>query len=105
MFYILKYGVIKIMTLQFITELVNKKMAENEEYIRISFFELKIKQNLAENDIQTFLNYSKIRLENMNYSVYLTGEPYTYKGEDKVVESNDLMIAIKQVIKKDVEKC
>lgn len=93
------------MTLQFITDLINRKMAEDEEYIRVSFFELKIKQNLTETDIQTFLNYSKIRLENMNYNVYLTGEHYEYNGEEKIVESNDLMIAVKQVIKKDVEKC
>lgn len=41
------------------------------------------------------MGLAKIRLENLGYSVYFENDRYEYKGEIKVVEVNELMIAIK----------
>ena len=83
------------MTIQFVTEYLDNKIAENENYIECSVYDLRVKQNLTKNDVDIFLQYAKTRLENLNYQVYFTGAKYSYKGERKIVESNDYMIAIK----------
>lgn len=83
------------MTIQFVTEYLDNKIAENENYIECSVYDLRVNQNLTKNDVDVFLGYAKTRLENLNYQVYFTGAKYSYKGERKIVESNDYMIAIK----------
>lgn len=82
------------MDLDYINSYMDAKIAENHEIIIFSFFELRIKENLSECDLNNFLNLSKIRLENLGYSVYFTGESYKYNNEFKVVQDNELMIAI-----------
>ena len=83
------------MTKEFITNYIDRKIRENEEYIVCTFYDLRIKHDLSEDDVQRFLELSKIRLENMNYQVYFTGAKYTYKNESKMVQDNELMVAIK----------
>lgn len=83
------------MTIQFITEYLDNKIAENENYIECSVYDLRVKHNLAEKDVDIFLQYAKTGLENLNYQVYFTGAKFSYKGERKIVESNNYMVAIK----------
>lgn len=83
------------MTLQFIDNYINSKLSENEEFIRFTYYELKVKSNLSEQDIKMFLNLAKTKLQNIGYNVYFTNEPYLYRGEAKTVEKNEFMIAIK----------
>ena len=83
------------MTIQFITEYLDNKIAENENYIECSVYDLRVKHKLAEKDVDIFLQYAKTRLENLNYQVYFTGAKFSYKGECKIVESNNYMVAIK----------
>lgn len=83
------------MTLKFIEDYINAKLNENDEYIRFTYYELKVKSNLSEEDIRMFLNLAKTKFQNTGYNVYLTGEQYIYKGEVKTVEQNEYMIAIK----------
>ncbi len=83
------------MTIQFVTEYLDNKIAENENYIECSVYDLRVKQNLTKKDVDIFLQYAKTRLENLNYQVYFTGAKYSYKGERKIVESNNYMVAIK----------
>ena len=84
------------MTTQFVTKYLDKKIDENENYLVCEFFDLRIRHNLSEEEIYKFLELSKIRLENLNYKVYFTGAEYTYKGQRKVVQDNEYMVAIKQ---------
>lgn len=83
------------MTLKFIEDYINTKLNENDEYIRFTYYELKVKSNLSEEDIRMFLNLAKTKFQNTGYNVYLTNEQYIYKGEVKTVEQNEYMIAIK----------
>ena len=80
---------------QFVTDYLDEKMKDNEDYIICTFFDLRITHNVSENDVQRFLELAKIKLENMNYSVFFTGAEYTYKYERKKVKDNEYMVAIK----------
>ncbi len=44
---------------QLCTMLLDSKMAENENFIRFSFYELRVKNNLSEEDKQDFTNDDK----------------------------------------------
>lgn len=83
------------MTLEFIDNYLNEKIAENEDIIIYTFYELRIKNNLSEEDIYKFLELNKIRLENLGYKTYFVGEKFKYDGIDKTVQDNELMVAIK----------
>lgn len=83
------------MTLKFIDDYINSKLSENEEIVRFSYYELKVKNNLNEEDIKMFLNLAKNKFENMNYNVFFINDQYTYQGETKKVEQNEFMVAIK----------
>lgn len=84
------------MTTQFVESLINNKMNINQNEIIFTFFELRVKHNLTEEQVDEFLALCKTRLEGLYYKVYFTGAKYTYKGERKEVENNQLMVAVKE---------
>ena len=84
------------MNTQFVEDYIILKMTKDESKIVFTFFELRVKNNLTEQQVNEFLRLSKIRLENLDYQVYFTGAKYTYKGEINKVEDNQLMVAIKE---------
>ena len=84
---------------QQLIEIINKtleeKLDKNLNYIRYSFYELRIKYNLSEEEIDRFLQLIRTKIENINYKVYFTNAKYEYNGEKYTVKENELMIAIK----------
>ena len=84
------------MTKGFVINYIDNKVHENENYIKYTYYELKVENNLTEEEIQTFLEMNKNYLENNNYQVYFTGAKYIYQNCERIVESNELMIAIKE---------
>ena len=83
------------MTLGFIDDYINKKLDENEEILIFTFYELRVKSNLSEYDVNRFLELAKIRLENLYYKTYFTGAEFIYKNITRIVNDNELMVAIK----------
>lgn len=83
------------MTLEFIDTCLNKKIAENQEIIVYTYYELRIKNNLSKIEANSFLELTKTKLENLNYRVYATGENYIYENKAKTVRENELLVAIK----------
>jgi len=83
------------MNLEFIDNNLNKKIQTNEEFIRYTFFEVRVKENLSEEMTKKFIELVEIKLKNLNYEVYKTGEVYTYNGIGKKVKENELLVAIK----------
>lgn len=79
----------------FVENYVNVKIAKNSEIIKYSYYELKIKMNMNEEEIDRFLKCSKIILEDQNYKVYLTGEEFEYKNTKLVVGDNEFLVAVK----------
>lgn len=83
------------MTLEYITEYIDKKIYKNDKFITVTFYELRIKEDLSKEDTFIFLQMSKQRLVNLGYKIYETGQRYEFEGKEKVVRSNVLFIAIK----------
>lgn len=79
----------------FIINFINVKESNNKDYIRYSYYELKVKLGLTEDEIKELLRVSKNYFENKNYKVYFTDEEFEYKGKKIKVETNNYMIAVK----------
>ena len=82
----------------FIIDFINKKEKEssNINYIEYSYYELKVKYGLTEEQIDEVLRVSRDYFENKNYDVYFTNAEFQYNGQKRKVETNDYMVAIKQ---------
>ena len=83
------------MTMKEVAEYFEKKVQENEDFIRITFYEIRVKYNLTEEESDKFLEIAKNKFENTGYDVYFTNDEYEYKNNKFIVQSNELMIAIK----------
>lgn len=83
------------MKLKFVDDYINNKLQENDEFVRFTFYELRVKSNLTEEETNEFLELAKNRFENMNYRVYFTNDVYNYNNQEMAVQINELMIAIK----------
>ena len=81
--------------LNIIEEYLMNKIDENEKIIRCTFYEIRVKLNISENDETEFLKFARIRLENLGYRVYFTGAKFTYENANRTVQPNELIIAIK----------
>ena len=81
----------------FIIAFINKKEKEssNINYIEYSYYELKVKYGLTEEQIDEVLRVSRDYFENKNYDVYFTNAEFQYNGQKRKVETNDYMIAVK----------
>ena len=84
------------MTIQFLTKFLDDKIKENKNFIKITFYELRIKNGLSEKEVSEFLKLSKIRLENMQYQVCFTGAKFYNNNKENAVQAQDYMIAIKE---------
>ena len=75
---------------------LNKKKNTNADYIKYTFYELRVKYNLSEQDTDRFLYLIRTRLENDNYNVYFTGSKYEFRDITMIVQDNELLIAVKE---------
>ena len=81
---------------KFTIGLIESKEKENENYIRYSYYELKVKNNLTEEEIDEVLKISRNYFENKGYKVYLTNAEFEYKNAKRKVEINEYMIAFRE---------
>ena len=84
------------MTTQFVESLINSKMNINQNEIIFTFYELRVKHNLTEEQTDEFLALCKTRLEGIDYKVYFTGAKFTYQNANRTVQDNELMVAIRE---------
>lgn len=80
----------------FIINLIDQKEQQNENFIRYSFFELKVENRLTEKEIDEVLRVSRDYFENKGYKVYFTNAEFEYKNKRRKVESNEFLIAFKE---------
>ncbi len=83
------------LTVEFIDNELNKKISANDKLIVYTYFELRVKLNLSKLEANRFLELTRIKLENIGYRVYMTGETYIFEEHAKVVQENELLVAIK----------
>ena len=81
---------------KFTIRLIESKEKENEKYIRYSYYELKVKNNLSEKEIYEILRISRDYFENKGYKVYFTNAEFEYQNAKRKVEINEYMIAFKE---------
>lgn len=74
---------------------LKEKLNKNIDYIRYTFYELRVKYNLSETDTDRFLELIRTKLQNENYRVYFTGARFEFKDAKMKVQDNELMIAVK----------
>lgn len=74
---------------------LKEKINQNANFIRYSFYEIRVKYNLSEEDTDRFLYLVRTKLENENYKVYFTGSKFEYKDTRMMVQDNELLIAVK----------
>lgn len=86
------------MTDEFVINYINEKIenSQDKNYIRYTFYELRVKNNLNEEEVDRFLEINKNYFENKGYNVFFTGAKFTYKSAKITVQPNELMIAIKE---------
>ena len=84
------------MNIEFVANYISNKLKENKNYIRYTFYELRVKNNLSEEEVDEFLKINKSYLEDKGYNVYFTGAKFVYENANRTVQDNELMIAIKE---------
>ena len=84
------------MDLKTVDSYLNYKLDENDNYILLTFYELRVKLGLSQIDTNEFLNLSAIRLKNIGYDVYFTGQENDFNSEHRIVKDNELLVAIKK---------
>lgn len=77
------------------TKLLEDKIDRNENFIRFTYYELRIKNNLSEQETDDFLRLCMTYLENKGYEVYVGNARYSYKNSNQNVQPNELLIAFK----------
>ena len=78
-----------------IEKTLDNKFTKDINFIKYTFYELRVKLNLSKLELYHFLRLIKIKLENLEYRVYFTGDEYVLNGKNKRVKDNELLIAIK----------
>lgn len=81
---------------RFTINLIHEKELENSDYIRYTFYELRVKYNRSEKEVDEILEINKNYFENKGYNVYFTGARFVYQNANRLVQPNELMIAIKE---------
>ena len=84
------------MTLEDIRNSTDKKIIENENFIKYTFYELRVKEDLSEEEMYSFISLAGTRLKNLGYAIYRTGQKYFYNYKENIVKENELIVAIKQ---------
>ena len=84
------------MSLDEITEFIDNKIEKDSSKVVIGFYELKVKQNLTDEQVLKTLYLISTRLMNLGYKVYKTDEKYRYNEKEYVVQSNQLLVGIKE---------
>ena len=83
------------MTMKQLTDFLDEKINENDNFIKITFYEIRVKYNLSEQETELFIELATNRFNNLGYNVYCTTETYKYKNQTNIVQPNELMVAIK----------
>ena len=83
--------------MKLIDQLISTKLTEDENYLRFSFYEVRVKGKVEESEEKRFLELAKTKLNNMGYNVYLENDEFIYNDANMRVQPNELLIAIKEI--------
>ena len=83
--------------MKLIDQLISTKLTEDENYLRFSFYEVRVKGKVEESEENRFLELAKTKLNNMGYNVYLENDEFIYNDANMRVQPNELLIALKEL--------
>ena len=83
--------------MKLIDQLISTKLTADENYLRFSFYEVRVKGKVEESEEKRFLELAKTKLNNMGYNVYLENDEFIYNDANMRVQPNELLIAIKEL--------
>lgn len=78
-----------------IDELIEEKLTIDDNFLRFTFFEVRVKKGVKEEEEKEFIQLAGIKLTNMGYTVYFQDQEFIYKEAKRRVQINELIIAIK----------
>ena len=81
--------------IELIDRLVDEKISVNPEFLRFTFYEVRVKNSVTSEEEKAFLTLAQIKLNNMGYVVYLENQ-FVYNNSNMRVQPNELIIAIKE---------
>ena len=76
--------------IKLIENTLSNKIKKDPNYIRYTFYELRVKYNLSEGDADRFLILIRTKLENEKYKVYFTGAKFEYNNAKITVQDSEL---------------
>ena len=79
-----------------IDELIEEKLSIDENFLRFTFYEVRVKKGVKDEDEKDFLKLAENKLNNMNYIVYFQDQEFTYNEARRKVQINELLIAVKR---------
>lgn len=79
-----------------IEKLVDEKIEKDENFLKFSFYEVRVKGQVTNKQETEFLRLIKNKLNNMRYIVYLQNEEFIYNGLKTRVQLNELLVAVKE---------
>lgn len=85
----------KIITI--IEKTLPQKIEENPYFVKYTFYEVIVKYNLPQKAEIVFDSLIRNKLNNLGYATYFKDAEYEYEGKKKIVEMNELVIAIKKI--------
>ena len=80
-----------------VDDFLRQKLNENGNIIICTYYEINFKLDISENDENSFLIYVREKLENLGYDVYFTNSKYFYDNQEKIVNTNEALVAIKSI--------
>ena len=79
-----------------IDELIEEKLSIDENFLRFTFYEVRVKKGVKDEEEKDFLKLAENKLNNMNYIVYFQDQEFTYNESRRRVQINELLIAVKR---------
>lgn len=76
---------------------LENKLKSNNNKIICTYYEVKFKLNISNKDETTFLKIARDKFQEYGYDVYFTNARYKYDNKINIVESNEMIVAIKMM--------
>ncbi len=74
---------------------LENKLRSNDDKIICTYYEMKFELNISEKDENTFLKIARDKFQKNGYDVYFTNAKYKYNEKTNIVQSNEVLIAIR----------
>lgn len=75
---------------------ISNKIVESGNYIVFSYYDVRVRHNVSNDELQDFIEDAEEILEEKGYNVYLENENYIYNGSNRIVQCSEVLVAIKE---------